>query len=79
MMRSNILLILSAFTIGSNRSFTSGAAIAKRACFGAGNTNNLGKSFCKFYGTGCFWGTEKFFKSDFGVKFFQGSGKILSG
>jgi len=28
---------------------------------------------------GCYWGTEKFFKSDFGVKAFPGSGKVLSG
>ena len=28
---------------------------------------------------GCFWGTEKFFKADFGVKNFPGSGRVVSG
>lgn len=38
-------------------------AMSTRACFGAG----------------CYWGTEKFFKSDFGVKVFKGSGRVKSG
>lgn len=37
--------------------------IDKRACFGAG----------------CYWGTEKFFKSDFGTKYYKGIGKVTKG
>eukprot|EP01031_Cornospumella_fuschlensis_P031944 gene31944-38622_t len=37
--------------------------VDKRACFGAG----------------CYWGTEKFFKNDFGKKNFQGLGSVTSG
>jgi len=57
--------IFSAISLCGRRdlSSVSGAAIADRACFGAG----------------CYWGTEKFFKSDFGVKSFPGSGKVISG
>lgn len=29
--------------------------------------------------SGCYWGTEKFFKKDFGVKVFKGVGKVLDG
>eukprot|EP01034_Spumella_vulgaris_P035640 gene35640-43945_t len=28
---------------------------------------------------GCYWGTEKFLKSDFGSKYFPGSGKVTDG
>eukprot|EP00599_Poterioochromonas_sp_BG-1_P005217 CAMPEP_0173149902 /NCGR_PEP_ID=MMETSP1105-20130129/10615_1 /TAXON_ID=2985 /ORGANISM="Ochromonas sp., Strain BG-1" /LENGTH=214 /DNA_ID=CAMNT_0014064883 /DNA_START=72 /DNA_END=717 /DNA_ORIENTATION=- len=39
------------------------AMIDKRACFGAG----------------CYWGTEKYFKNDFGKKTFPGSGAVKNG
>ncbi len=29
--------------------------------------------------SGCYWGTEKYFKHDFGTKIFEGSGRIVSG
>lgn len=29
--------------------------------------------------SGCYWGTEKFFKKDFGVKVFKGVGKVIDG
>jgi peptide methionine sulfoxide reductase MsrA len=28
---------------------------------------------------GCYWGTEKFFKKDFGIKAFSGSGVVKNG
>lgn len=39
------------------------SSISNRACFGAG----------------CYWGTEKFFKKDFGNKAFPGSGAVVDG
>jgi peptide methionine sulfoxide reductase MsrA len=29
--------------------------------------------------SGCYWGTEKFLKDDFGSKAYPGSGKVISG
>lgn len=44
---------------------------------GVSNLSMIDKRAC--FGAGCYWGTEKFFKSDFGVKTFTGSGKVVSG
>lgn len=54
----------------------------KRACFGAGPPS-LPLAHCQLSSphprTGCYWGTEKYIKHDFGAKSFPGMPKIQSG
>jgi hypothetical protein len=76
--------MLNPFVVRLARSFSS-SAIDKRACFGAGKVVLLLFAYrkierfiaCKF--SGCYWGTEKFFKKDFGNKVFRGAGKVVDG
>ena len=80
---SLMLLTLSRFgesvsgRVGSSLSMST---INNRACFGAGHKilySNI--SYVNlflvawFFTIGCYWGTEKFFKIDFGKKLFPGS------
>lgn len=62
-MMMSILLTSKLSRAMSSTASRSMSSISNRACFGAG----------------CYWGTEKFFKKDFGNKAFPGSGAVVDG
>ena len=57
-----LLSILMALSFNARSIMTAASSITKKACLGAG----------------CYWGTEKFLKSDF-PKMFPDSGRVTSG
>ncbi len=57
--------------------------ISSHACFGAGKLFRrlikIFRMFDPYIYVGCYWGTEHFLKNHFGIKHFEGRGKVLSG
>ena len=76
-------LVFMVSMLGRGFATASSNTISKRACFGAGISISfeviLRIAFYSLFHPGCYWGTEKFFKSDFGKKVFVGSGSVVSG
>jgi hypothetical protein len=54
-----------------------GTRVAARALSSTKGLNMIDKRAC--FGAGCYWGTEKFFKSDFGTKQYKGIGSVTKG
>lgn len=91
LLNRSVLVMTSLFSAKGFATAAAGSSISNRATFGAGNefylclvvictkTNFSPMILLIDAGLGCYWGTEKFFKHDFGEKAFPGSGRVLEG